>query len=920
MRRVMSTLKSRAVVCCLSSMSLVVLWGCGGGGSSSSFPTGSVQLSVQAAGGGGGTVNSNPVGIDCGKTCTADFSSGTKVTLTATAAANSFFAGWSGACSGTGACQVTLTQNTSVMANFSSSPTLGVILSGTGKGIVTSNPAGINCGPTCSATFDPGTPVTLTATAATNSSFVGWGGACTGSNPTCTVTLSASQQVTATFNVMQSAPQLSVSLAGNGSGTVTSQPPGINCGSTCSASFANGTQVTLTATPAAGSSFAGWGGACAGTSSTCTLTLTANEKVTAIFNLIQASPVLTVILAGTGTGSVSSNPAGITCPPTCSASFSLGTQVTLSETPEANSYFAGWSVSSCGSSSTCVVTLNSSQQVTATFNASPVLSVTLAGTGSGSVSSSPPGISCPTTCNASFGYGTQVTLTETPATGSVFSGWSGACSGNSSTCTLTLTSSQQVTAAFNPPNITVLNHIIFMAQENRSFDHYFGEMRQYWADNGYPDQDFDGLPQFNPGGGQPPTNPGCNPNDPPPDGCVYDPNNPITSYHLITQCIENPSPSWNEAHVDYSYYYPEGQQGAALDGFVNTAGGDARVDGFYDVDGIRAMGYYEGGSPGVPGDLNYYYFMASNFATSDRWFHPVMTRTHPNREYLIAATSQGYVYPVGTDSHDKALLTAPTIFQELQAAGISWKIYVDPGTVCQGPPYNPSCLLSLSYVQFFQWGQTIPTQYPNNIGTIGFTGSDYDNDLANGTLPQVAQIEPATDAGYDEHPSVSDSEPNDIQRGANYVATQIINPLMASSSWQDSAFILTWDENGGLYDHVAPQATVSPDGIKPVDFLPGDICTTTSGPTCDFVYTGYRIPLIVVSPYTQKNYVSHTVADTTAILKFIETRFNLAPLTKRDAAQMDMTEFFDFSNPPWLTPPTPPAQNTDGACYLNKLP
>jgi phospholipase C len=224
-------------------------------------------------------------------------------------------------------------------------------------------------------------------------------------------------------------------------------------------------------------------------------------------------------------------------------------------------------------------------------------------------------------------------------------------------------------------------------------------------------------------------------------------------------------------------------------------------------------------------------------------------------------------------------------------------------------------------VQFFQWGQTIPTQYPNNIGTIGFQGSDYDNDLQNGTLPQVALIEPATDAGFDEHPSVSDSAPNRIQDGANYVATQIINPLMTSSSWKDSAFILTFDENGGLYDHVSPQPTVNPDGIQPVDFLPGDVCTQGSGPICDFIYTGYRVPLIVVSPYTKQNYVSHTPADLTAILKFIETRFNLPSLTQRDAAQkMDMTEFFDFSNPVWLTPPTPPAQDTNGACYLNKLP
>jgi phospholipase C len=326
------------------------------------------------------------------------------------------------------------------------------------------------------------------------------------------------------------------------------------------------------------------------------------------------------------------------------------------------------------------------------------------------------------------------------------------------------------------------------------------------------------------------------------------------------------------------------------------------------------MGYYDGG------DLNYYYFMASNFATSDRWFNPVMTRTSPNREYLVAATSQGYAYPVGTDKQDSQLLTAPTIFQELEAKNISWKIYVNPINSKCPPPYNDkACLLNLSYIQNFKWGQTIPTQYPNNIGTIGFEGSDFDNDLNNGTLPSVAQIEPATDAGFDEHPSDFDNVPNDSQKGANYVST-VINDLMASSSWKDSAFILTFDEFGGFYDHVAPYPTVSPDGIKPVDLRPFDFCSQTSGPICDFTYTGYRVPLLVVSPYTKQNYVSHTPADLTAILKLIETRFGLSNLTQRDAAQMDMSEFFDFTNPVWLNPPNPPTQNTNGACYLDHLP
>src|SRR5262249_3978276 len=103
------------------------------------------------------------------------------------------------------------------------------------------------------------------------------------------------------------------------------------------------------------------------------------------------------------------------------------------------------------------------------------------------------------------------------------------------------------------------------------------------------------------------------------------------------------------------------------------------------------------------------------------------------------------------------------------------------------------------------------------------------------------------------------------------------------------------------FDHVTPPAAVSPDGIKPVDFKPGDV-------PGDFTRTGFRVPVMVVSPWTKKNFVSHTVEDTTAILKLIETRFNLPALTARDAASPDMTEFFDFSSAvaPQLTPPMPP--------------
>lgn len=470
-----------------------------------------------------------------------------------------------------------------------------------------------------------------------------------------------------------------------------------------------------------------------------------------------------------------------------------------------------------------------------------------------------------------------------------------------------------------PASLSSIKHIIFMAQENRSFDSYFGALREYWAQNKIPDESLDGLPQFNPTSGPTPlqgpapTNPGCNPADPVPSDCVIDSTHPVTSFHFQTECTENPSPSWDEAHDDWDYTDPVGNSPAALNGFVWTAAHDARQQKFYDTNGVRAMGYYDGT------DLNYYYYMASYFATSDQWFQPVLSRTQINRAYLYAATSQGRVYPNGTDAADATPLTAKTIFQELQDAGVTWKIYVNPqGSTCAGPPYDPACLMTLSEFDEFSYAQTIVTNYPQNIVPI----SQYFTDLQNDTLPQVAYIDPATDAGLDEHPSVSDNAPDNVQYGAQYVAS-LINGLMQSSSWQSSAFILTWDESGGFYDHVPPPTEPSPDGIKPVDLQPGDTCTSSTGPLCDFTQAGYRVPLIVVSPFTKAHYVSHTTADYTAILKFIETRFNVPSLTKRDAAQMDMTEFFDFKNSPYMTPPSnppPPAQIANGACYLDHLP
>jgi phospholipase C len=112
----------------------------------------------------------------------------------------------------------------------------------------------------------------------------------------------------------------------------------------------------------------------------------------------------------------------------------------------------------------------------------------------------------------------------------------------------------------------------------------------------------------------------------------------------------------------------------------------------------------------------------------------------------------------------------------------------------------------------------------------------------------------------------------------------------------------------------------SPDGIQPIDIVPGDVCDATGQigtGTCDFTYTGFRLPLLVTSPFSKKDFVSHQVRDYPAALKLIKTRFNLPRLTQRDAVQIDMSDFFDFVNMPWATPPTPPAQVTGGQCTLN---
>ncbi len=249
---------------------------------------------------------------------------------------------------------------------------------------------------------------------------------------------------------------LMVTDAGTGSGTVTSTPSGISCPSSCLSAFPDNTNVTLTATAAAGSTFGGFSPNCVPPNPqtnppSCTIPIaTSDVTVTATFNG-GTGVALTVTEAGTGAGAVTSAPAGITCPSTCSANFASGTQVTLTATPAAGSTFTGWGGSTCEGTSPCTFTISTATSVVANFASGTgnlVLTVTEAGDGTGTVTSSPAGINCPTTCSANFASGTQVTLTPSPAEGSSFGGWSGACSGQGP-CVVTVTAAASVTATFN---------------------------------------------------------------------------------------------------------------------------------------------------------------------------------------------------------------------------------------------------------------------------------------------------------------------------------------------------------------------------------------------------------------------------------------------------------------------------------------
>jgi phospholipase C len=535
------------------------------------------------------------------------------------------------------------------------------------------------------------------------------------------------------------------------------------------------------------------------------------------------------------------------------------------------------------------------------------------------------------------------------------------------------------TVTVTPPGtVDAVNHVIFMLQENHAFDNYFGMLNPYRQNKGYDigadgntytvdgiDDKWNTSYKAGPGAG---VTRSISNNDK--QGTAH------TLYKFKSTCVDDMSSAWAESYGDVSLGDYIVGRGIRMNGFVSNAdgfanshcpGGVGPCTGYTDITGDRAMGYYDENL------LNYYYYMASQFALSDRWFSPLSSKSIPNRiATFTGGSTQGLTQDPGND--DKlSQLQIPTIFSELDSKGVSWKIYYtavnaqcDPtSSTCH--PSGANALPSTTFSELqdsFQYlnrnspctGKTQPSSVvgdttnsfcidPTHIAPLRDPKYGYFADLTNGTLPSFAFIE--SGSGFnDEHPGYQQS----ILDGQVQVAS-IINALMTSTSWKDSVFFFGYDEGGGPYDHVPPVPThtndwtdnsavkantyptdissiaVNADTFKPcAPAAPGDLhCDLKAGdagttPTDDpavngfAAQLGFRVPNMVVSPFTRKHYVSHIPMDHTAIVKFVENRFidndttghGATALTPRDAAQPNLLDFFDFNTVPWATPPTTP--------------
>src|SRR5262245_487133 len=491
----------------------------------------------------------------------------------------------------------------------------------------------------------------------------------------------------------------------------------------------------------------------------------------------------------------------------------------------------------------------------------------------------------------------------------------------------------------HPGQLSRVKHIIVVMQENHSFDHYFGVLA-YAVGSPYRrgpcDADdhacVDGLSCTR----HPRTGAYVCHNANRDDGQ----RKKVTAFHSKDYCVRTDlDHSWGGTHREVNFFHPNaGPHHSVNDGFVFvndlTNQPDNLVESRQDD---QTMGFYN------EDDLGFYYDLAKTFALSDRHFSSVLGPTFPNRSYLMAGTSFGHL----TTSEEVPDITkAPflvyrpitgTIFDQLDQHGVSWANYYQD--VPQGVSFRNFLADPLHFRFFSKPG---PVQLPPN------PFNSFLEDAQAGTLPAVAFVDPNFGffnpaAENDEHPGPGPG--SNIRTGQSFVA-RVVDAVRNSPNWPDSIVLITYDEHGGSYDHVAPPAARqggarTPDGIAPgqcadasnppASEAPGaglncreskieaaQLCPEFS-PTgafprhcASFDQLGVRVPLLAVSPFAKRHYVSHRVTDHTSILALIQRRF-LTPdpdatdvaartphLTARDAHADTLEDLFDFETSPSL--------------------
>jgi phospholipase C len=417
-----------------------------------------------------------------------------------------------------------------------------------------------------------------------------------------------------------------------------------------------------------------------------------------------------------------------------------------------------------------------------------------------------------------------------------------------------------------------VKNIVVLMQENRSFDSYFGHLNQYLGRNDIESADEASA-----------TNPEK----------INTAASPLHGWqHAPMLCMADTNHEWGPVHQQYN--------NGKMDGFFQTNVG--QTEGEKPNDGVtitvngkqvdpltgdRALWWYD------ERDIPFYYDLASKFAIADHYHSSVLGPTWPNRDYLYAASSYGMTSNDYPDQRKQGPENYVIIFDELQKRGISWAVYVD------GWPHIPRIATFMGPDIFGGYKSRWPGDHIKDTG-------DFQDAAKKGQLPQVVFLDGNVTEdvinGNDEHP------PGDIQQGQKYVSDRI-HDIMASPQWKDTAMFITWDEHGGIYDHVVPPPACAPDGVAPIiknkaDNVPGN-----------FDQLGVRVPFIAVSPYAKKGYVSHHTYDHTSITRFIETKFKLPAMSARDANADPLLDVFDFKNPPSIQPPPLVAATVDGDRY-----